>query len=153
MDYSVSVKLCRLLKALYASTISAVRVDGELTDWFDVNTGLRQGCMLSPALFNVYIDHVIRIKLIELAREEKKVYGVEWEARRSGVHIEYRMPEKKSSVMSETGSSIQDINRRIINRKRTRYVDLLKHAGKQPLDNYGMLILPVKKSWPRPSNG
>ena len=51
------MKLCRLLKALYASTISAVRVDGELTDWFDVNTGLRQGCLLSPALFNVYIDH------------------------------------------------------------------------------------------------
>jgi len=52
-EYSISMKLCRLMQALYAGTKSAVRVEGELTDWFEVKNGLRQGCLLSPALFNV----------------------------------------------------------------------------------------------------
>ena len=69
-EYSVPKKLCRLLQALYAGTKSAVREDGELSDWFDVNTGLRQGCLLSPALFNVYIDHVLRRTLDEVEKEE-----------------------------------------------------------------------------------
>ncbi len=40
-----------------------MRVEGELTDWFDIVNGLRQGCLLSPILFNVYIDHVLKIAL------------------------------------------------------------------------------------------
>ncbi len=40
-----------------------MRVEGELTDWFDIVNGLRQGCRLSPILFNVYIDHVLKVAL------------------------------------------------------------------------------------------
>ena len=92
-EYSVSKKLCRLLQALYASTKSAVRVDGELTDWFDVNTGLRQGCILSPVLFNVYIDHVLRRTLDHVEKEERMMCLEEWESKRSGVRLEYRLPD------------------------------------------------------------
>ena len=31
-----------------------------MSDWFPVNVGLRQGCMMSPWLFNVYMDGVVR---------------------------------------------------------------------------------------------
>ena len=86
-------KICRLLQALYAGTKSAVREDGELNDWFDVNTGLRQGCLLSPALFNVYIDHVLRRTLDEVEKEERAIWGDGLESRRSGVRFEYRMPD------------------------------------------------------------
>lgn len=58
--YGVPRKLRSLIKALYHKTDAAVRVNGELTEWFEVKTGLRQGCLLSPALFNVYIDFVVR---------------------------------------------------------------------------------------------
>lgn len=44
----------------YFLAIAAVKVEGELTDWFDVKTGLRQDCVLSPALFNVFLDRVIK---------------------------------------------------------------------------------------------
>ena len=73
--------------SLYASTKSAVREDGELTDWFDVNTGLRQGCLLSPALFNVYIDHVLRRTLDQVEKEERVMRRDEWESKGSGVRL------------------------------------------------------------------
>ena len=82
-EYSVSKKLSRPFQALYASTKSAFRVDGELTDWLDVNTGLRQGCLLSLALFNVYIDHVLRRTLDQVEKEEKMMWREEWESKRS----------------------------------------------------------------------
>jgi hypothetical protein len=78
---------------LYSKTKAAVRVEGELTDWFDVKTGLRQGCLLSPLLFNVYIDHILRKALNELEEEEKKLFGDEWEEKGAGIRIEYRMPD------------------------------------------------------------
>ena len=84
---------CRLLQALYAGTKSAVRVNGELTDCFDVNTGLRQGCLLSPALFNVYIDHVLRRTLDQVEKEERMMRRDEWESKGSGVRLEYRLPD------------------------------------------------------------
>jgi hypothetical protein len=62
-QYGVSEKLCNIIRALYTETKAAVRVEGELTDWFDIVDGLRQGCLLSPILFNVYIDHVLKIAL------------------------------------------------------------------------------------------
>ena len=39
---------------------ACVRVGNELSDWFEVRVGLRQGCVMSPWLFNLYIDGVVR---------------------------------------------------------------------------------------------
>ena len=64
-EYGVSSHICRLLKTLYVVTQASVRVEGELTDWFEVKCGLRQGCLLSPGLFNVFMDRVVRRSLAE----------------------------------------------------------------------------------------
>ena len=52
--------LTSLIENLYKDQQAAVRVDGELTDWFDVNIGVRQGCILSPYLFNIYAENIMR---------------------------------------------------------------------------------------------
>jgi hypothetical protein len=62
-QYGVSEKLCNIIRALYTETKAAVRVEGELTDRFDIVNGLRQECLLSPILFNVNINHVLKIAL------------------------------------------------------------------------------------------
>ncbi|MBJ5686642.1 hypothetical protein JGH00_22840, partial [Salmonella enterica subsp. enterica serovar London] len=46
--------------SLYSRSLIAVRVDGVTVMWFDVNTGVRQGCKLSPLLFLIYMDKIVK---------------------------------------------------------------------------------------------
>ena len=58
--YGVGGKLLKAVKSLYGGSKACVRVGNELSDWFEVRVGLRQGCVMSPWLFNLYIDGVVR---------------------------------------------------------------------------------------------
>ena len=57
--FNYPAKYIRLLQALYDKSESAVRVNGELTDWFRTTVGVRQGCVLSPQLFNILLEVVM----------------------------------------------------------------------------------------------
>lgn len=57
-EVGVSGKLFRSIKSLYSSVTSCVRINNLHTDWFDVKCGLRQGCILSPVLFNLYVNDI-----------------------------------------------------------------------------------------------
>ena len=57
--------MLRAVQSLYKSVSSCVRINGLMTDWFDVNVGLCQGCPLSPLLFNCFInDLALKIKAV-----------------------------------------------------------------------------------------
>ena len=58
--YGVGGKLLNAVKSLYALSKACVRVGSEVSEWFLVKVGLRQGCVMSPWLFNLYIDGVVR---------------------------------------------------------------------------------------------
>eukprot|EP00732_Lithocolla_globosa_P000925 Lithocolla_globosa_v1_NODE_369_length_4280_cov_26.823000.p1 type:complete len:232 gc:universal NODE_369_length_4280_cov_26.823000:2348-3043(+) len=47
------------IKSLYQNAKSAVRLNGMLTDWFPIEKGVKQGCLLSPLLFSMYINDLI----------------------------------------------------------------------------------------------
>ena len=49
-----------LLRNLYAGQEAAVRTLCGTTDWFRIEKGVQQGCLLSPCLFNLYIEHIMR---------------------------------------------------------------------------------------------
>ena len=49
-----------LLRNLYAGQEATVRTGHETTDWFQKGKGARQGCLLSPCLFNFYADYIMR---------------------------------------------------------------------------------------------
>ena len=57
--FGYSNKCICLLQALYKTSSSAVRVNGELTEWFQTTVGVRQGCVLSPQLFNILLELVL----------------------------------------------------------------------------------------------
>ena len=48
------------LKSFYVDSRTCVRVGNDVSEWFPVNVRLRQGCVMSPWLFNVYMDCVVR---------------------------------------------------------------------------------------------
>ncbi|KAB5523698.1 hypothetical protein PHYPO_G00155510 [Pangasianodon hypophthalmus] len=52
-------KIVALLKLLYSNAQSCVRVNGRDSDWFPISSGVRQGCVAAPDLFNCIIDHLM----------------------------------------------------------------------------------------------
>ena len=53
-------KMWRVIKQLYSDVESRVKTGNGLTEWFKLHCGLRQGCPLSPTLYNVFIDGLVR---------------------------------------------------------------------------------------------
>ena len=49
-----------LLRNLYAGQEATVRTGHETTDYFQIGKGVCQGCILSPCLFNLYAEHIMR---------------------------------------------------------------------------------------------
>jgi hypothetical protein len=64
--YGVHKKLVELLEDLHTGTQAAVRMGGGLSEWFDVQSGVRQGCVIAPLLFNIYIDFVVKQALARM---------------------------------------------------------------------------------------
>ena len=58
--YGVDGKLLDAVKSLYVDSKACVRVGNGMSEWFPVRVGLRQGCVMSPWLFNLFIDGVVR---------------------------------------------------------------------------------------------
>ena len=59
-EYGVKGNLLKGIKAFYLNSRACVRVKRDLSVFFDVRVGLRQGCVMSPWLFNIFMDSTIR---------------------------------------------------------------------------------------------
>jgi hypothetical protein len=55
-DCGIKGKAWRVIRDIYGHTESSVLVDGELSRWFSIAKGVRQGCCLSPLLFNIFVN-------------------------------------------------------------------------------------------------
>ena len=64
-----------LLRNLYAGQEATVRTGHGTTDWFQIGKGVRQGCILSPCLFNIYAEYIMRKAGLEEAQAEIKIAG------------------------------------------------------------------------------
>ena len=64
-----------LLRNLYASQEATVRTGHGTTDWFQIGKGVRQGCILSPCLFNFYVEYIMRNAGLEEAQAGIKIAG------------------------------------------------------------------------------
>ena len=64
-----------LLRNLYAGQKATVRTGHGTTDWFQIGKGARQGCILSPFLFNLYAEYIMRNAGLSEAQAEIKIAG------------------------------------------------------------------------------
>ena len=61
------------LRNLYAGQQATVRTGHGTTDWFQIGTGVRQGCILSPCLFNLYAEYIMQNARLDEAQAAIKI--------------------------------------------------------------------------------
>ena len=64
-----------LVRNLYAGQETTVRTEHGTTDWFQIGKGVRQGCILSSCLFNLYAEYIMRNIGLEEAQAGIKIAG------------------------------------------------------------------------------
>ena len=58
--YNVIGKLLSGIKSIYVDSLVSVRVKGSESEWFMIDSEVRQGCIIFPQFFNVYMDAVMK---------------------------------------------------------------------------------------------
>ena len=64
-----------LLRNLYAGQEATVRTGHGTTDWYQIGKGVSQGCILSPCLFNLYAEYIMRNAGLDEAQAGIKIAG------------------------------------------------------------------------------
>ena len=81
-----------LLRNLYAGQEATVRTEHGTTDWFQIRKGVRQGCILSPCLFNLYAEYIMRNVVLDEAQAGIKI------ARRNSNNLIYALEYRLSTL-------------------------------------------------------
>ena len=89
-----------LLRNLYAGQEATVRTGHATTDWLPVGKGVRQGCILSPCLFNLYAEYIMRNPGLEEAQAGIKI------ARRNSNNLRYA---DDTTLMAENEEELKSL--------------------------------------------
>ena len=92
--------LACLLRNLYAGQEATVRNGHGTTDWFQIGKGIRQGCILSPCLFNFYVEYIIRNAGLEETQAGIKI------ARRNLSNLRYA---DDTTLMAESQEELKSL--------------------------------------------
>src|SRR5574341_42188 len=93
-----------LLRNLYAGQEETVRTGHGTTDWFQIGKGVRQGCILSPCLSNLYAEYIMRNTGLEEAQAEIKI------ARRNINNLRYA---DDTTLMAEDEEELKSLLMRV----------------------------------------
>ena len=63
--YNSSANLVRTIEQLYDDATSAFQMNSSIGEWFKTTVGVRQGCLLSPTLFNIFLGRIMSDSLEE----------------------------------------------------------------------------------------
>ena len=74
-EIGITDHLTCLLRSLYVGQEATVRTSHGMTDWFQIGKGVCQGCILSPCLFNLYEEYIMRNAGLEEAQAGIKIAG------------------------------------------------------------------------------
>ena len=93
-----------LLRNLYAGQEATVRTGHGATDWLQIGKGVHQGCILSPCLFNLYAEYIMRN-----ARPNEAQAGIKI-ARRNNNHLRYA---DNTTLMAESEENLKNTEIRL----------------------------------------
>ena len=72
-EMGIPDNLICLLRSLYAGQEATVRTGLGIADWFKIGKGVRQGCILSPCLFNLYTEYIMQNARLDEAQAGIKI--------------------------------------------------------------------------------
>ena len=75
IEMGIPDHLTCLLRRIYAGQEATVKTGHGTTDWFQIGKGVRQGCILSPCLFNLYAESIMRNARLDEAQAGIKIAG------------------------------------------------------------------------------
>ena len=75
LERGIPDHLTCLLRNLYAGQEATVRMGHGTTDWFQIGKGVHQGCMLSPCLFKLYAEYIMRNAGLKKHKLESRLPG------------------------------------------------------------------------------
>ena len=58
-QHNISTNLIQVIKNLYNKATNAILFNGSIGDWFRTTVGVQQGCLLSPTLFNIFLERIM----------------------------------------------------------------------------------------------
>ena len=93
-----------LLRNLYAGKEATVRTELRTTDWFQVGKGVRQGCILSPYLFNLFAEYIIQDAGLDEAQAGIKIV---W---RNIYNLRYA---DNTTLMAESDEELKSLLRKV----------------------------------------
>ena len=102
-----------LLRNLYAGQEATVRIGHGTTDWFQIGKGVCQGCILSPCLFNLYAEYIMRNTGLEEAQAGIKI------ARRNRNSLRYA---DDTTLMAESEEELKSLLMKV--KEENKEVDL-----------------------------
>ena len=74
-EMGIPDSLTCLLRNLYEGQEATVRNGHGTTDWFQIGKGVHQGCILSPCLFNLYVEYIMRNTRLEETQDGIRLLG------------------------------------------------------------------------------
>src|SRR5574339_523882 len=99
-DMGIPDHLTCLLRNLYAGQEATVTTGHGTTDWFQIGKGVRQGCILSPCLFNLYAEYIMRNAGLEETQAGIKI------ARRNTNNLRYA---DDTTLMAESEEELKSL--------------------------------------------
>ena len=75
LEMGILKHLTHLLRNLYAGQVATVSTGHGATEWFQIGKEVRQGCILSPCLFNFYAEYIMRNAGLEETQAGIKIAG------------------------------------------------------------------------------
>ena len=128
--YNISANLVRTIEQFYDKASSAVQMNGNIGEWFRRTVGVRQGCLLSPTFFNIFLEQIISDALEEhdgkvsigdrnitnlrfadgkdaLAEEEQELEEIVESLDKTCTRYEMEISAEKTKLMTNSANGIQ----------------------------------------------
>ena len=128
--YNISANLVRTIEQLYDKATSAVQMNGSIGEWFRTTVGVRQGCLLSPTLFNIFLERIMSDALEEhdgkvsisgrnitnlrfadeidaLAEEEQEIEALVESLDKTCIRYKMEISAEKTKLMTNSANGIQ----------------------------------------------